>query len=74
MQVLIVHEGFGDYRRGDVIKDAAQMEAALADHPHWVTKTEVPDWFFMADGEAQAAAQANAEAVVQATATAKSKR
>lgn len=74
MQVLIVHEGFGAYRRGDVIKDPAEMEKALAAHPHWLTAAEFPDYFFMPDAEAHAAAQAQAEVVAQANAQAKSKR
>lgn len=70
MQVLMVHAPFGDYRRGDFIKDAAQMADASEHHPHYVTPCQVPDWFFMDDAAAAAAMKAAQDATDAANKTA----
>lgn len=49
MQVLTVHVPFGDYRRGDIIKDPHEIEKVLEagrQHMGQVVRTNVPDDFF----------------------------
>lgn len=49
MQVLTVHVPFGDYSRGDIIKDPAEIERVLEagrQHMGQVVRTEVHDDFF----------------------------
>lgn len=59
MRALIVREPFGDYAKGQAIKDPEEIDAVMkAGQAHFCTPTEIPDDFFAADEPAKPPAAA----------------
>jgi len=51
---LVVNSDFGPHKRGDIIRDKAEIDALGPDHPHCTRVSPLPDSFFQADAQAKA--------------------